>query len=161
MRYLNPHLRTNSTPPTPYVVNVPAGKANEVVAVFRRIPASKVNNTNIANSSAGETWTTIANRTGVSVSELMAANPGMNLPKGKVFVPVAGNRVNTISYSRPTNQPVGPVASNVRVVKAKAGDTVAKVAERYDANPTEVAKYNGLLPNSVLGAGREIKLPSK
>ena len=161
LRYLNPHLRTNSTPPTPYVVNVPAGKANEVVAVFRRIPASKVNNTNIANSSAGETWTAIANRTGVSVNELMAANPGMNLPKGKVFVPVAGNRVNTISYSRPTNQPVGPVASNVRVVKAKAGDTVAKVAERYDANPTEVAKYNGLLPNSVLGAGREIKLPSK
>ena len=160
LRYLNPHLRTNSTPPVPYIVNVPAGKANDVVALFRRIPASKVNNTNLANSSAGETWQNISNRTGVSVAELMAANPGMNTPAGKVFVPVSGNKVNTISYSRPTNQPAVTAASNVKVVKAKAGDTVAKVAERYGANPTEVAKYNGLLPNSVLPAGREIKLPA-
>ena len=161
LRYLNPHLRTNSTPPVPYVINVPAGKANDVVALFRRIPASKVSNTSLANSSAGESWQTISNRTGVSVNELMAANPGMTTPKGKVFVPVAGNKVNVTSYSRPTNQPMNaPVASNVRVVKAKAGDTVAKVAERYNANPTEVAKYNGLLPNSVLPAGREIKLPT-
>lgn len=159
LRYLNPHLRTNSTPPVPYIVNVPAGKANDVVALFRRIPASKVNNTNLANSSAGESWQNISNRTGVTVNELMAANPGMKSPAGKVFVPVAGNKVNTISYSRPTNQPVVTNASNVKVVKAKAGETVAKLAERVGANPTEVAKYNGLLPNSVLPAGREIKIP--
>ncbi len=161
LRYLNPHLRTNTTPPVPYVVNVPAGKANDVVALFRRIPASQVNNTNLANSSAGETWQTIANRTGVTVSELMAANPGMTTPKGKVFVPVAGNKVNATSYTRPTSQPSAAVSSNIRVVKAKAGETVAKVAERYGANPTEVAKFNGLLPNSVLFAGREIKLPTR
>jgi LysM repeat protein len=51
-------------------------------------------------------------------------------------------------------------ASNVRVVKAQAGDTVAKVAQRAGANATEVAKFNGLLPNSVLPAGREIKIPA-
>jgi LysM repeat protein len=55
---------------------------------------------------------------------------------------------------------VAPVASNVKVVKAQAGDTVAKLATRHNADPTEVAKYNGLLPNSVLGAGREIKIPA-
>jgi LysM repeat protein len=85
----------------------------------------------------------------------MAANPGMTTPTGKVFVPVSGNNVAATSYSRPAN--VAP--SNVKIVKAKSGDTVAKVAERYNANPTEVAKYNGLLPNSVLGAGRELKIP--
>jgi hypothetical protein len=46
------------------------------------------------------------------------------------------------SYSRPT-----PAA---RIVKAQAGDTVAKVA-----------KHNGLLPTSVLGSGREIRLPAR
>jgi membrane-bound lytic murein transglycosylase D len=161
LRYLNPHMRSNITPPTPYVVNVPAGKANEVVALFRRIPASKINNTNLANSSSGETWQTISNRTGVSVAELMAANPGVTTPRGKVFVPMNGNNVNAIVYSRPTNLNTVFTASNMRVVKAKAGDTVARLAERYSANATEVAKYNGLLPNSVLGAGREIKLPGK
>jgi len=162
LRYLNPHLRTNMTPPEPYIINVPAGKANDVVAVFKRIPASRVNNTNLATSVQGETWQNISNRTGVSISDLMAANPGMKEPKGKVFVPVAeGNRITATSYSRPTNQSLQGPASNVKIVKAQAGDTVTKVATRNGADPVEVAKYNGLLPNSVLGSGREIKIPSK
>jgi membrane-bound lytic murein transglycosylase D len=159
IRYLNPHLRSNVTPPEPYIINVPAGKANEVVAVFKRIPAAKINNTNLAKSVTGETWQTVANRTGVSVSDLMAANPGMKEPKGKVFVPMNTNKVATIAYTRPATQNVGIGAPSAQIVKAQAGDTVAKLAERHHANATEVAKYNGLLPNSVLGAGREIKLP--
>lgn len=162
LRYLNPHLRSNMTPPEPYIVNVPAGKANDVVGVFKRIPASKVNNTNLATSVQGETWQTISNRTGVSVADLMAANPGMKDPKGKVFVPMTeGNRITATSYSRPSNQSVAGPQSNVKVVKAQAGDTVARLAERHKSDPVEVAKYNGLLPNSVLGAGREIKIPGK
>jgi len=51
-------------------------------------------------------------------------------------------------------------SSNIRVVKARAGDTVAKIALRYGEDATEIAKYNGLLPISVISAGREIKLPS-
>lgn len=160
LRYLNPHLRTNMTPPEPYIVNVPAGKANDVVGVFKRIPASKVNNTNLATSVHGETWQTISNRTGVSVADLMAANPGMKSPTGKVFVPMAeGSRITATSYSRPSNQTVSGLQNNVKVVKAQAGDTVQKVAERNGVDPVEVAKYNGLLPNSILGAGREIKIP--
>ena len=89
----------------------------------------------------------------------MAANPGMTTPNGKVFVPVSGNKINTTSYSRPANQ-TSSAGKAAKVVKAQAGDTVAKVATRHNgADPVEVAKYNGLLPNSVLGAGREIKLP--
>ena len=161
LRYLNPQLRSNSTPPTPYVVNVPPGKANEVVAVFKRVPASKINNTNLATSQAGETWQTISNRTGVTVAELIAANPGMATPKGKVFVPMIGNRITTIAYMRPTTPVSASANSGVKVVKAVAGDTIAKLASRNGADPTEVAKFNGLLPNSVLGAGREIKIPNK
>ena len=161
IRYLNPHLRSNITPPEPYVINIPPGKANDVVAVFKRVPAAKINNTNLANSVQGETWQTISNRTGVSVAELMAANPGMSDPKGKVFVPVSANKINTIAYSRPTSTSSAAGGAKAKVVKARAGDTVAKVAERNGADPTEVAKFNGLLPNSVLGAGREIKIPGK
>ena len=161
IRYLNPQLRSNVTPPEPYVINVPPGKANEVVAVFKRAPASKINTSNLATTQTGESWQTISNRTGVSVAELMAANPGMSTPKGKVFVPMTGNRVATIAYTRPSNSNAASSGSNVKVVKAVAGDTVAKLAARNGADPTEVAKFNGLLPNSVLGAGREIKIPSK
>jgi LysM repeat protein len=160
LRYLNPQLRTNSTPPEPYVINVPPGKANEVVAVFRKIPASKINDTSLASSVRGETWQSISNRTGVAVGDLMAANPGMNQPTGKVVVPVSGNKVNTIAYSRPANAAQSSTAKSAKIVKAQAGDTVSKLAARHGANATEVAKYNGLLPTSVLGAGREIKIPA-
>lgn len=165
IRYLNPHLRTNITPPEPYIVNVPAGKANEVVAVFRRMPATRINNTNIANSVQGETWQSISKRTGVSVADLMAANPGMRTPRGKVFVPVTpanAGRVQATNYARPSSQvPANQPQSNFRVVKAQAGDTVARLATRHGAEPAEVAKLNGLLTNSVLGAGREIRVPVK
>ncbi|HYJ92537.1 MAG TPA: transglycosylase SLT domain-containing protein [Pyrinomonadaceae bacterium] len=161
LRYLNPQLRSNVTPPEPYVVNVPPGKANEVVAIFKRGPASKINNSNLATTQTGETWQTISNRTGVSVADLMAANPGMATPKGKVLVPMMGNRVATTSYTRPSSPVAASVSSNIKVVKAQAGDTIAKLASRNGADPTEVAKFNGLLPNSVLGAGREIKIPNK
>ena len=160
LRYLNPHLRSNMTPPEPYVINVPPGKSDEVVAVFRRIPAAKINNTNLANSVQGESWQTISNRTGVSVNELIAANPGMTTPKGKVFVPMSGNKINTIAYSRPATAVNMMPGKSATVVKAQAGDTISKLANRHNANPTEVAKYNGLLPNSVLGAGREIRIPT-
>lgn len=90
LRELNPQLLSDVTPPEPYIINVPAGHANAIVALFRQRPDLK---------------------------------------------------------------------SNIRIVKAIAGDTVQKVAERYNADPIEVAKYNGLLPNSTLGAGREIRLP--
>jgi len=162
IRYLNPHLRSNVTPPEPYIINVPAGKANGVVAVFKRLPGSKINNASLANSVQGETWQSIANRTGVSVAELMAANPGMKEPRGKVIVPInVGNRVAATSYSRPSKANPNSSASAVRIVTAIAGDTVTKLAARYNADPVEVAKFNGLLPNSVLGAGREIKIPAK
>jgi membrane-bound lytic murein transglycosylase D len=146
IRYLNPHLRSNVSPPEPYIINVPAGKANEVVAVFKRIPAAKINTTNLAKSVTGETWQTVSNRTGVSVADLIAANPGMKEPKGKVFVPVKGNNVMATSYARPATQSQAAGATPANVVRAQAGDTVTKLAQRHKADPTEVAKYNGLLP---------------
>jgi hypothetical protein len=85
LRLLNPHLRSDVTPPEPYIVNVPVGKASEIVALFR---GSESEIKNISSVEAGETWQTLSNRTGVSIEELKAANPGMKVPKGKVFVPV-------------------------------------------------------------------------
>ncbi|MCC7307576.1 MAG: LysM peptidoglycan-binding domain-containing protein [Acidobacteria bacterium] len=55
-----------------------------------------------------------------------------------------------------------PVGSGVawRIVRARADDTVAKIAAREKVNPADLAKFNGLLPNSVLFSGREIRIPT-
>lgn len=166
LRYLNPELRANSTPPEPYVVRVPAGKGNDVVAILRRGVSLPDDNNRLAKSSQGETWENISRKTGVSVADLKKANPGMKTPKGKVYFPVkagsvADNGVTATTYSRPTTvQPTMTVAG-IKVVKAKAGDTVEKLAKRYGIAATDVAKLNGLFVSSKLAAGREIRIPVK
>ncbi|MCY7377620.1 MAG: transglycosylase SLT domain-containing protein [Pyrinomonadaceae bacterium] len=157
LRYLNPELRTNMSPPEPYIIRIPPGKANEVVAVFRKFPKANLNTASITKTAAGENWQNLANRTGVSVEELQAANSGKTTPTGKVVVPQK-NKVQTQDYTRSTSM-VTPVG--VRVVKAKSGDTVTKLAAREGVSAVELAKYNGLLPTSILPAGREIKVPSR
>jgi membrane-bound lytic murein transglycosylase D len=159
LRYLNPELRTNMTPPEPYIIRVPAGKANEVVAVFKRANPNS-NNASLANSTKGETWENISRKTGVSVADLMAANGGAKVPGSKVFVP-QGNNVKSTNYSRPTTPVITTQANPIRVVKAQNGDTVASLAARENVSAVEVARFNGLLPNSKLPTGREIKIPTK
>ena len=161
LRYLNPEFRTNMTPPEPYNVRVPPGKGNEVVAIFKRLPAQKVSNSTLSKSVIGETWQNISNRTGIPVADLMAANPGMATPSGKVIIPFKGNQVSGTTYQRPTNQTTNvPTTGGIRLVKAVSGDTVAKVAQRYGANPVDVANMNGLTSiNAALSAGREVKIP--
>ena len=161
LRYLNPELRTNMTPPEPYIVRVPAGKANEVVGLFRKLSPSERNTAGVSNTVRGETWETLARKTGVSAADLKAANANAPYPRGKVFVP-NGNGVANTNYSRPTSPiPDGEQTSGIKIVKANSGDTVKTVAERNDASPVEVAKLNGLYVNSKLNAGREIKIPNK
>ncbi len=162
LRYLNPEFRTNMTPPEPYIVRVPPGKAAEVVAIFKRLPNNNkvINTASVQKTLTGETWQNISNKTGIPVAELMAANPGMTVPSGKVLIP-NGNNVSRPTYQRPTNQPTTVATTGgVRVVKAVSGDTVAKLALRYGANAVEVANLNGMTSvNVALSSGREVKIP--
>ena len=73
LRYLNPELRTNSTPPIPYIIRVPAGRANNVLAVMKKLPGANRTNVNLTTVAAQESWQNISNRTGVSVEQLQPA----------------------------------------------------------------------------------------
>jgi membrane-bound lytic murein transglycosylase D len=161
LRYLNPEFRTNQTPPEPYNVRVPPGKGNDVIAIFRRLPNSNPNTASVTKSSKGETWENLSNRTGIPVADLMAANPGMKQPTGKVVIP-NGNRIRNTSYQRPTTPVTSPVTATIQIYKAISGDTIAKIASRFGVTPSELANFNGIRNiNEPLTAGREIKIPAK
>jgi LysM repeat protein len=105
-----------------------------------------------------DTWQALSNRTGISVADLMAANPGMVVPNKKVIIPFGKAAKSTI-YQRPNNQTQTPTGG-IRVVKAVTGDTVAKIALRNGVNPVDVANLNGFTSiNTSLQSGREIKIP--
>lgn len=53
-----------------------------------------------------------------------------------------------------------PQPTPLPLLRAKAGDTVEKLAKRHGLDPNVLARHNGLLPTSVVGAGRELRFPS-
>lgn len=161
LRYLNPELRQNVTPPEPYIVRVLPNKANSVVAVLKRVPANNRSTAMVTSVAAGENWQAISNRTGISVEQLQAANNGVINPQGggKVVIP-KGVKQTAYVRANSANTPT-PVTGSVQVVKAKAGDTVRTVAGRHKVSAVDLAKFNGLTPDAKLLAGREIKIPAR
>ncbi len=161
LRYLNPDLRQNMTPPEPYVMLVPAGTANQLVATLRRIPANSRNAATLATVVKGEDIQSVANRTGVPVEQLQALNNGVDLSKtNKVVVPNT-NSVERINYVRPRGNTPSTTPSGLMKVKANAGDTITKIASRYGFSAADLARLNGVLPDAPLAAGREIRVPTK
>jgi membrane-bound lytic murein transglycosylase D len=158
LRYLNPDLRQNMTPPEPYILNVPAGKSNQLVAVLRRVPSGARNSAAVATVARGEDLQTVALRTGATVEQLQAMNNGVDLNKtNKVVVPA--NNVARTSYVRPTGGVPNTVRSAMTKVAAVEGDTVEKIASRYGFNAVELARLNGVLVNQQLKAGQELRVP--
>ena len=51
-------------------------------------------------------------------------------------------------------------AQNPFRLRARKGDTIAKIAAAHKLSADEVARLNGIAPNVELQAGQEIKLPS-
>jgi membrane-bound lytic murein transglycosylase D len=161
LRYLNPDLRQNMTPPEPYVMLVPAGTANQLVATLRRIPANSRNAATLATVVKGEDIQSVANRTGVSVEQLQALNGGVDLSKtNKVVVPNASS-VASINYVRPRGNAPSTAPSGLMKIKANAGDTITKIASRYGYSAADLARLNGVVPDAPLTAGREIRVPTK
>ncbi|MFN3329974.1 MAG: transglycosylase SLT domain-containing protein, partial [Pyrinomonadaceae bacterium] len=156
IRFLNPEFRTTKTPPEPYIVRVPRGKADEVVAVLKR--ARSVNQENIAvvKVMKGETLEDVARRLGVSVDQLRAVNGNEIAKDMKIIVP---NAIKRTSYQRPLNEPSATISTKPKVVKARKGDTIRKIAQRYKVSAVETGRLNGITLDAPLQEGREIRLP--
>lgn len=156
IRYLNPEFRTNMTPPEPYMVRVPTGRGNAVAAVLRKTSVVQGgNNVAVARVMAGETQQQLINRTGASQ---VAVVPG-----GKAVVQQNGNNVKPLTYNRPTNSPAAaPTTKGLQIVKAKQGDTIAKIAARFGISPATLANLNGMTSiDTPLQAGREIRVQAR
>jgi len=106
----------------------------------------------------GEEWQAIANRTGVTVATLQTMNPGVDLKSAtKLVVPNSNIRLTNWRRSA-TTDPAS--ASSLTKVRARKGDTIAKIAATRKLSADEVARLNGIAPNAELQPGQEVKLPT-
>lgn len=154
---LNPELKRDTTPRgESYTVRVPPGKAKQLAGLLKRVPNENRETARVISVAPGEEWQSIANRTGVTVATLQSMNTGVDLKSAtKLFVP--NNNIRLTNWRRSTSSDSS--ASALTKVRAKKGDTIAKIAASRKLSADEVARLNGIAPNVELQAGQEIKLP--
>jgi membrane-bound lytic murein transglycosylase D len=160
LRSINPELRRDVTPRgEAYQVRVPAGRSKQLVAVLKRIPVDRRDSARVISVAPGEDLEAVAQRTGTSVDLLKAMNGGVD-PKaagGKLVVPKNNVALTTWKRAKPVDT---AATSGPRKVRAGAGDTVAKIAARYNVSADEVARMNGVTVDEELPKGRDILLPA-
>ncbi|HKO35948.1 MAG TPA: transglycosylase SLT domain-containing protein [Pyrinomonadaceae bacterium] len=153
---LNPELKRDTTPRgEAFTVRVPAGRGKQLASLLKRVPGDRRDTARVISVAPGEEWQSIANRTGVSVATLQSMNAGVDLNSAtKLLVP--NSTIRLTNWKRSADTP----GASLNRVKARKGDTIAKIAAAHNLSANEVARLNGIAPNTALQAGQEIKLPS-
>lgn len=159
IRSLNPELRRDVTPRgEAYNVRVPGGKGKQFYALLKRIPADRRETARIISIAPGEDLQNVANRVGVSVAQLQALNSGVDLASTTKLV-VPNSSVRLTSYRRKPSAAETPVPT-LNKVRARKGDTIARIAAARNLDANEMARLNGVTPEVELRAGQEVKLPA-
>lgn len=156
---LNPELKRDTTPRgESYTVRVPVGKKKQLDSVLKRIPADRRESARVISVAPGEELQSVANRTGVSVATLQSMNAGIDLKSTNKLV-VPNSSVKLTNWRRAPGATDAASASSLTRVRARKGDTIAKIAATYKLSADELGRLNGIAPNVELQAGQEIKVP--
>jgi membrane-bound lytic murein transglycosylase D len=157
---LNPELKRDTTPRAgSYTVRVPAGKGKQLASLLKRIPAERRDSVRVVAIAPGEELQSVSNRTGVSVATLQTMNSGFD-PKTttKLVVPNSNIRLTNWRRAKP-NATDAAAAPSLTKIRARKGDTIAKIAAAHKLSADELARLNGIGPNVELQTGQEVKLP--
>ncbi|HYR74541.1 MAG TPA: transglycosylase SLT domain-containing protein [Pyrinomonadaceae bacterium] len=157
---LNPELRRDTTPRgESYIVRVPAGKSKQLASVLKRVPNDRRDTARVITIAPGEELQSVANRTGVSVATLQSMNAGTDTKStNKLVVPNNSVRLTNWRRNTPTTADANSAPSLTKV-RARKGDTIARIAAAHKLSADELARLNGIGPDVELQAGQEIKLP--
>lgn len=160
LQSLNPELRRDVTPRGElYNVRVPAGRSKQLLAVLRRVPGDRRESARVISIAPGEDLQSVANRTGVSVAQLQALNPGVDLKTTtKLVAPNSNVRLTNWKRAKPTGTSEPAPAAPTKI-RARKGDTIAKIAAARKVSAEDLARLNGVSVNAELKAGQEIRLP--
>jgi membrane-bound lytic murein transglycosylase D len=155
---LNPELRRDVTPRgESYNLRVPAGKGKQLATLLKRVSPDSRESARIISIAPGEDLQSVASRTGVSVATLQTMNPGID-PKNTTKLVVPNSSVRLTNWRR--NSTDTSNSATLNKVRARKGDTIARIAAANRVSADEVSRLNGIAPNVELNAGQEIKLPA-
>ncbi|HET9711560.1 MAG TPA: transglycosylase SLT domain-containing protein, partial [Pyrinomonadaceae bacterium] len=161
IRTLNPELKRDTTPRgDTYNVRIPAGRAKQFAALIQRIPPERRETARLISVAPGEDWQSVANRTGINAAQLQAMNSGVDLKSTtKLVAPSGGVRLTKWVRSTASTSEAAP-AAGIDTVRARKGDTIARIAAARNLDANDVARLNGIPVNAELRAGQQVKIPS-
>ncbi len=117
----------------------------------------------------GDTFATIAKKSGVSVKAMEEANPGVNARKLKIGqklnIPAANSPSPTAAMQGATateqgTAPEAEAAGGERTYKVKSGDTLTTIAKRFHVSIKRIESANGLKTTNIR-VGQKLKIPGK
>jgi len=160
IRSLNPELKREVTPRgEAYNVRVPGGKGKQFLAILKRIPAERRDSARVISVVPGENLQNVANRAGVSLAQLQAMNSGVDLASvSKLVVPSSGVRLASWRRAKPGT--AEPASTGFTKIRARKGDTIARISAARNLDATEVARLNNITAEVELRAGQEVRLPA-
>ena len=161
IRNLNPELRRDVTPRgDTYDVRIPAGRAKHFAGLISRIAPERRESARLISVAPGEDWQSIANRTGINAAQLQAMNGNVDLKSTTKLVAPSGG-VKLTKWVRSTTPNTAEAAGpGIETVRARKGDTIARIAASRNLDANDVARLNGIPVDSELRAGQQIKVPS-
>jgi LysM repeat protein len=95
----------------------------------------------------------------VSVAQLQAFNNGVDMKSTtKLVVPNGNLKLTNWRRAKPDSEPIA--SATLTKIRARKGDTIAKLAAAHKVDAGELARLNNLPLNGELQAGQEIRLLS-
>ena len=160
IRSINPELKRDVTPRgDTYNVRIPAGRAKQFASLIQRIPPERRESARLISVAPGEDWQSIANRTGINAAQLQAMNGNVDLKSTtKLLAPSGG--VKLTKWVRATSASETPATPGIEKIRARKGDTIARIAAARSLDANDVARLNGISVDAELRAGQEVKIPS-
>jgi len=154
---LNPELRYRILPPERYMLRIPSGKTQDLIAGLKDVPVSQPPTRAFVwhRVRRGETLSTIARKYRTYVRSIMRANnlrSSHYIVAGRLLkIPQRGYRYST-SSSKPST------ASNKTAHVVSRGDSLWIIAKRYGTTVRKIQEINGLR-STQLYVGQVLKLP--
>lgn len=160
IKQLNPELKRWATPPgaRDYALHVPVGTAERFQAAYAALPEAERASYAHHQVKSGDTLLGLAKRYGIRVDDIVALNHIKNpralkvgrslllpLRKGLSGPPDAAELAD--DYIR-TKRPAG------RTHTVKSGDSLWKIAQRYDVSERQLRIWNGLGHGNLLRPGQ-------
>lgn len=110
----------------------------------------------------GEHLAQIAKRYGVSVTELIdyneIDNPNIIVTGQRLLIPGAGT-VSAEVYGTPAEEAQLPAGNGYYTVRR--GDTLSEIAKRYELDPEDLMRLNGLSNANFIWVGQELRLSAR